>query len=300
MLWHELFPWFLIPALALSIINYLPKIRLPLSTASFLTVTIVIAWLIQPSPAQASDAGVLQQAYTSWLNHDYSAAARYYARLDGYSARMGEGASCFRDEQLECAITAFSRAAWEATTDTQRGQAAFNLGNSYFKQGDFKSAITLYQDALRYQPQETAYQNNLDFSEEVQRDIERYLQHKGIHNTAVRHGGDQKEVDIDNRRVSDFNITPGDSPKNKQLKKSQRIELTKEQLAQYMQANLRFIRISSGHGEHKISRHDWSRFSNGNPVAARKIEYWQRLFELEEGIPAHPETPETLPGVEPW
>jgi Ca-activated chloride channel family protein len=298
-LWHELFPWFLIPALVLSLINYLPKLRLPLSTASFLTV-IIIAWLIQPSPAQASDADVLQQAYTSWLNHDYTAAAKYYARVDGYAARMGEGASCFRDDQIECAITAFSRAAWEATTDTQRGQAAFNLGNSYFKQGDFKSAITLYQDALRYQPQERSYQNNLDISEEVQRNIERHLQQKDTRNAPAHHGGGQREIDIGNGRVSDFNLTLGDSRKNKQPKKSQRIKLTKEQLAQYMQANLRFVRISSGHGTHKIHQHDWSRFSNENPVAARKIEYWQRLFELEEGIPAHPEKPETLPGVRPW
>ena len=298
-LWNELFPWFLIPALLLIIINQLSLPRL----LSPILAVITLAWLIQPSAAQANtqerENNVLQQAYTSWQNEDYAAAAQYYARVDGYIARMGEGASCFRDEQLECAITAFSRAAWEATTEQQRGQAAFNLGNSFFRQGDFKSAITLYKDALRYQPQQIAYQNNLDFSAEVQRNIETRLRQEADSQNTKRSRSGEKEVDIDNERVSDMNIVLGDRLEQQQ-EKSRRFNLTEEQLARYMQLNHSFARLSSVQGEALKRQHDWSQFSNENPVAARKVEYWQRLFELEEDIPAHPDTPKTLPGVQPW
>jgi len=242
----------------------------------------------------------LQQAYANWQNENYGAAARSYARINGYAARMGEGASCFRDKQLDCAVTAFSRAAWEATTDEQRGQAAFNLGNSFFRQGDFKSAITLYKDALRHQPQQATYQNNLAFSEEVQRNIEHRLQQEADSQNAARRAGDGKEVNIDNERVSDMNRVLSDKIDNAQQTKTEALTLSKEQLAYYMQHSQSFARLSSGQAKRAQRQHDWSRFSNEDPVAARKVEYWQRLFEMEEDIPAHPDVPKVLPEVQPW
>jgi len=299
-LWNELFPWFLIPALLLMILNQLSIPRLLSPAANVITATILtIACLTQPSPALANERDVLQQAYTSWLNEDYAAAAQSYARVDGYTARMGEGASCFRDKQLDCAITAFSRAAWQATSDEQRGQAAFNLGNSFFRQGDFKSAITLFQDALRYQPEQKTYQNNLDFSEEVQNNIERRLQQEADSQNIMRRGSG-KQVDIDNERVSDMNMVLGDRIENEPPEESLHLNLSEEQLALYMLRSQRFARLSSGQNERAQRQHDWRRFSDENPVAARRVEYWQRLFELEEDMPAHPDTPKVLPGVLPW
>lgn len=294
-LWKELFPWFLIPALLLVILNHLSIPRL-LSPA---VAVIVIAWSVQPLPAQAGEAQTLQQAYTNWQNKNYSAAAKAYAHIDGYQARMGEGASCFRDRQLQCAITAFSRAAWQAGTDEQRGRAAFNLGNSFFRQGDFKSAITLYKDALRYQPQQAAYKNNLAFSEEVQRNIERRLQQEAESQKAALRRRGESTGDINNERVSEMNRVLGDEIKNG-LSEAPRLNFSEEQLAYYMQRSQNFARLSSKQNKRRQRQHDWSRFSNENPVAARRVEYWQRLFELEENIPAHPDTPRILPGVKPW
>jgi len=294
-LWQELFPWFLIPALLLLFANHLSIPRL-LSPA---VAIVVIVGAVQPSPAQAGETEALQQAYTNWQNKNYSAAAKAYARVDGYQARMGEGASCFRDRQLQCAITAFSRAAWEAVTDEQRGRAAFNLGNSFFRQGDFKSAITLYKDALRYQPKQAAYKNNLAFSEEVQRNIEfRLRQEAESQKAALRRSGESAVV-IDNDRVSEMSRVLGDEIKN-ELPGAQGLVFSEEQLAYYMQRSQNFARLSSKKNKRRQRQHDWSRFSNENPVAARRVEYWQRLFELEEDIPAHPDTPKILPGVKPW
>ncbi|MCK4708846.1 MAG: tetratricopeptide repeat protein, partial [Gammaproteobacteria bacterium] len=307
-LWNELFSWFLIPALLLIIFNHLSIPRFLLSVLSPAIAITIIAWVVHPSPVfaygHADDIETLEQAYASWQNKNYATAAKQYARIDGYRARMGEGASCFRDKQLECAITAFSRAVWQAATDEQRGQAAFNLGNSFFRQGDFKSAITLYKDALRYQPRQASYQNNLEFSEEVQRNIERRLKQEADSQKAARRRSNkssgENQIDIDNQQLSDKNRTLADKIKNGQTDNLRRLNLSEEQLAYYMQRSQNFARLSSGRNERAQRQHDWSRFSNENPVAARRVEYWQRLFELEEDIPAHPESPKILPGIPPW
>ncbi len=298
--WRELFPWFLVPALLLIMFNHLPVVRL------FLPVVIVcnLVFFAQPSPAHAAaqvdEVTGLQQAYAFWQNKNYTAAAKAYAGVDGYAARMGEGASCYRDKNLACAITAFSRAAWEAKTDQQRGRAAFNLANSFFRQGDFKSAITLYKDALRYQPQQASYKNNLEFSEEVQWNIERRLQQEADSQKAARRMSGEQGIDIDNERVSDMNITLADKTKSEQAVNPRRFKLSAEQLAYYMRRSQNFARLSGSQNKRVQRQHDWRRFSNENPVAARRVEYWQRLFEMEEDIPAHPETPKILPGVRPW
>jgi len=304
-LWNELFSWFLIPALLLIILTQLKIPNRILTATNILAfVLIIIAGAVQPTPAQADEninkTKILQQAYANWQNENYETAAQYYARLDGYTARMGEGASCFRGKQIQCAITAFSRAAWQAETDKQRGQAAFNLGNSFFKQGDFKSAVALYKDALRYQPQQKSYQNNLDFSAEVQRNMEHRLQQEEDSQNAARRAGDGKEVNLDNERVSEMNRVLRDTTENGQQQKSLPIKLSEEQLAYYMQRSQNFAQLSIGQNERVQRQHDWSRFSNENPVAARKVEYWQRLFEMEEDIPAHPDIPKILPGIRPW
>jgi len=97
-----------------------------------------------------------------------------------------------------------------------------------------------------------------------------------------------------------MNVTLGDKREDDPPKKSQDFNLTKEQLELYIVRHQNYVQLSSGETRLSRNRQDWAWFSNANPVAARKVEYWQRLFELEEDIPAHPETPEQLLGVQPW
>ncbi len=301
-LWKELFPWCLIPALLLIIINHLSIPRLVLPVAGIM----VIIGLMLPQISQAGERNTLPLAYKAWQNGNYITAEKYYAQVEGYAARMGEGASCFRGDRIPCAIAAFSRAAWLATSDKQRGRAAFNLGNSFFKQGDFKSAITLYKDALRYQPQQRSYRKNLSISEAVQQNIEdqkaeyrRRLQatHKSLNQSGL--GQRAAPVNEDNKTVSTMNSTKHNRRSNQPLK-SQAISLTEAQLALYMQRSQHFASLKKSQGRRVQHQHDWGRFTNKAPTAARKVKFWQRLFELDDGILVHRNTPETLPGVRPW
>jgi Ca-activated chloride channel family protein len=303
--WNELFYWPLLAAILLMFLNQFSLEKLKKVQA--LTVLFISLILILPTNEVHADnrqtsSETLKQAYRAWENQDYIHAAKLYSKTEGYIARMGEGASCFRIQQIECAITSFSRAAWEAESDTQRGRAAFNLANSFFKQGDFKSAIQLYKDALRYQPEQPNYKNNLNFTTEVQQNIERYLRLLANRDNNLQEGLGNIEsvINFNNDRASTMDINSSRKSKDVASILSKPGILTAQQLATYLLRQQNFVKLSATSKASQQQKHDWSRFSNDNPTAANKIEFWQRLFELEEGIPAHPQTPKTIQGVRPW
>ncbi len=303
--WNELFYW---PLLAAILLIFLKQFSLEkLKKVQALTVIFISLILILPTNEVHADnmqtsSDVLIQAYQAWEKQDYTQAAKLYSKTKGYMARMGEGASCFRIQQIECAITSFSHAAWEAETDTQRGQAAFNLANSFFKQGDFKSAIQLYKDALRYQPEQANYKNNLEFTIEVQQNIERYLRLLANRDSNLQEGLGNIEsvINFNNDRVSTMDISSSRRSKDLASILSKPGNLTEQQLTTYLLRQQNFLKLSATSKASQQQKNDWSRFSNDNPTAANKIQFWQRLFELEEGIPAHPQTPKTIQGVRPW
>lgn len=296
-LWHELFPWFLLPAIILLIVD---KIRFSISyrmaaSGSLIIVAVLMMQLV-PQGAQASGENSLQEAHKAWTKQDYARAASLYAEVHGYEARMGEGASCFRDKNIGCAISAFSEAAWQAKTDKDRGRAAYNLANTFFLQGNFPSAITLYRDALRYQPENGNYQNNLVFTEEVQRQIELRLAQEAASRELRKQRG-LRAIDID----QDIEITPDMSVTLAQNEdKNALLPIDEALLSEYMQRSKAYAGLQNSKGSTFKYQHDWSRFTNDDPAAAAQMEFWQKLFEFEEGILVSPSEPIALPGVLPW
>jgi len=303
--WKELFIYPLLSALLfISLKSFSVSDKFTL--VKLLIVSSGIIFVFQPYVAYANidpdNAEILRQAYNSWENKDYNKSEKFYSLIDGYAARMGEGASCFKTDQTDCAIREFSRAAWLASSDLDRGQAAYNLANSFFKQGDFKSAITLYNDALRYEPDNDMYNNNLDFTVEVQHNINEYNRLLAKRNEALQGGVGERDSNIDfsNERISTMDDSISKKITDQSIIKASQFSLSTEQLSIYMQRSQNYASLSTSLKKHKLQQHDWSRFANEDPVAANKIQFWQRLFELEEGIPAHPDTPKIIQGVRPW
>jgi Ca-activated chloride channel family protein len=303
-LWQELFPWFLVPAILLLIGQYmrLPRhLEKPVSiTATSLLVTSIIFILLQPQQSHASTYDDLLLAHQAWNQQAYEKAASLYAQIQGYDARIGEGASCFRSEDMSCAITAFSQAAWQASTDQQRGVAAYNLANSFFHQGNFPAAITQYEDALRYQPDEERYQNNLNFSKEVQGQIElRMRQEAASLDKRLGPGWRTRRIEEGLDISPNISVILDDEPDN-ETSSQYTPQLSDEQIKQYMQRGEAYARLSKQQGQQYQRQHDWSQFSNTEPAAAHQVEFWQRLFELEEDILVSPDAPKIIPGVTPW
>ncbi len=306
--WNEWFSWPLMAAillLSLSRLHVLYTYIRPFVYLSLIFSTLSILSYPQDSYADnnnARDVG-LMRAYTFWVNSDFKRAEEMYASIPGYQARIGEGASCFREEQINCAIDAFSRAAWLAENDQQHGVAAYNLANSLFKQGDFQSAIILYKDALRYQPKNKQYKNNLDFTLVVEENIRNYKQRLANRNKTQQSskGTGETIINFDNEWVSTMDTSfykMGTVSKNsdKQIMQS----LSDDQLVEYMQRNQVFAQLNPENTTLTQQENDWSHFSNEDPFSENTLKFWLRLFELEENIPAHREQPEMINGVRPW
>lgn len=106
---------------------------------------------------------------------DYTQARRLAADREGHDARFAEGVACYRLEDYPCALQAFARAAWLAPNDTARGRAAFNLGNTHFRLGDYAQSSVLFAEAsmLGVSPQDAAL--NRSFADSLAAAVERQL-----------------------------------------------------------------------------------------------------------------------------
>lgn len=157
--WQELYAIFLLPALLLFSIMYFPfklKKSLPLVTASLLILVSVVAGIGVPD-ANASET----DAYEAYRNHNHALAQTLYGDLQGYAARMGEGAAAYRRKDYQYAIRQFSAALLESRDSSQREQALFNLGNSYFVAGGYRAAADAFLGVLKYAPDNQAARANL-------------------------------------------------------------------------------------------------------------------------------------------
>jgi Ca-activated chloride channel family protein len=146
--WQELYAVFLLPALLLFSFIYFPfklkKIQ-PMAIALLAGVIVAGAGV---HDADASEA----DAYAAYRNHNQALAQTLYGELQGYAARMGEGAAAYRRKDYQYAIKQFSTALLESRDAKQREQALFNLGNSYFMTGGYRAAADAFLGVLKYAP----------------------------------------------------------------------------------------------------------------------------------------------------
>lgn len=146
--WHELFAWPLVLAALLLFINHY---RLPRRLA-----TTAVAALVSTGASGAS----FEEAYQAFRAHEFARAQLAYSQLDGYTARMGEGASAYRRKDYAYAADQFARALLEARTPGEKGAALFNVGNARLLQGRFDAALEAYRDAQKAQPHDNRIAHN--------------------------------------------------------------------------------------------------------------------------------------------
>jgi len=65
---------------------------------------------------------------------------------DDYSL-FSKGVTCYRLKDYTCAQQFFSTVSWSASNPSLQAKAVFNLGNTYFKLGDYEQALVLFKDA---------------------------------------------------------------------------------------------------------------------------------------------------------
>ena len=257
--------------------------------------------------AKGQEARILHQAYQHYRAGEYKKAAGLYELLPGYDGYYGVGVSAYQRSEFDPAIRAFTQAVLESDTDAQRGSALYNLGNSYFRTGNYMAAIQVYEDALLYRPGHAATMHNLAFSRTLQQAVEK---REALVNGTRRGGKGPRTARLQGENTQDNNsaVSLGGDETSKPQSPTPLpdIPTNHPMFEQLVDKGVEYIRLSSrqtdakfaGHGESKpdleIARLRMQGLAQGGP------DIWQRIFEVEDGFPAPLEQPRVLPGVAPW
>ena len=149
--WRELFSYPLALALLLLLLNNLRWSRRS---------ALAIAALAASSGAQADDA-TWREAHQAYAQQQYLVSQQLYRKLDGFDARMGEGAAAYRRKDYAYANRQFTQALLQASQSAQRADALFNLGASYFYAGNASAAADAFEGVLHYRPNDQRAKENL-------------------------------------------------------------------------------------------------------------------------------------------
>lgn len=292
--WRELYPWLLLPALILFAATLLPY-RSRTGGALIGSALLGMAILHAP-PSQAAD-DLRAQAFAAYHDGQYQTARDLYSRMTGFQARLGEGASAYRLRDFPRALREFSTAVLVATDDTDRAAALLNLGNSYFQLGDYRNAVTAFEDALRYRADFDGAQRNLALARLAAEAVAREL--AGSRPNRGRRTGEAE------RQSGPAPLTLGEEPTEPESSEAIASDIGDNELADLIARGLRHARVAA-----QSDRPDAFDVQQGAPSAAAvahmtqlgqdPARLWRRIFELEEGFQAPLPQPRTLPGIAPW
>jgi len=218
------------------------------------------------------------------------------AEENSLSPILKESIKHYNNQEYDLATSGFVAMVLQAKNATERGRAMHNLGNNYFQQGDYENAAQLFEDALRYAPNQTQTKNNLIITNELNALLQRRNRQRNtarLPNQGVGRGllGDQNQTStmMTSRMLIPKNIKLPEIPKenlnsllSKGLAHLQMLDSAESIKQREKQRNIEHARISL------LRNQDSS------------LAMWKRLFEIEEGFPAKLKKPKTVPGQMPW
>ncbi len=297
--WRELYGYpLLLGALLFMLAHWqISPWRQHLASPSLLSLIALVLFLADTSSPLLAAELSYRDAYTDYVQQHYAQAAQTFAKLTGYSARLGEGSALYRLGRYPQASMAFIQATLEADDDPQRAHALFNLANCYYQQQHYALAMATYRDVLRYQPDMPAAKINLGYAQAL------YHERAATDDTVAQSPGrgprsalapadmpvSQSTVTLDNS-TSDVALPILDDTIDKQ---------TTTSLTQAKPAASNIERGEDRDWTYDIQHVDQTRL----PALLQQQNesyVWQRLFEWEENYPAPVKDPHTLPGVPPW
>lgn len=302
--WREYFGWCLVPGILLLLVAGTEPRRVSpvLALLPWLAVAAAVT-MLHPLAAQAAPSNWQQRAYQAYRNQSWDEAKQNYARVAGYTGRMGEGSSAYHLGRYAEAAGLFTQAILDADSDHQRARAIFNLANCRYRLADFAAALALYRESLRYQPDNRAARTNLGFAQAMAK-RHRHIGRKG---GGGRQGRGPRSVrpapgtDLSNGYVA---FEKGEKPRSPATSSPPSTPLPGSDLVEQGIYHSRLaVRKAT---EYKDPL--W-RYAPTTPeriaLQAKSLKVheqtlWKRIFEAEEGFPAPLETPEPLPDTPPW
>lgn len=337
-IWQELYHWPLFSALMLLWLSLTPyglrlHSRLPLpinihrrfskttvittvKTLAFFSAIILlnlypqqVVFAINPATLINDEPINEKQAYKNYSNGNYPAALAIYKQLSGYAARLGEGSSHYKMADYNGALQQFNQAILAANNDPERAVAIFNLGNSYFRTGNYAAAVTAYSDVLLYQPGHKKAPHNLTFSSALKKAVDERLQqssqdtHMGSgppfapasdtlptnENNFLAIIKENKDLDLETLplpELADISNATLEALINKGLSQ---VKLAAEDATDIKQTDYKRNKLAFINAQLRMAE-----------LEDQQMLLWKQLFEMEEGFPAPLTKPRQVPGVAPW
>lgn len=308
MKWHEYYSW---PLLFGILFWFAARLPYRIRKLGGLALAPLLLSLTVTHDTQARDIEkentALQQAYRHYQAGEYKKAAEYYEIVAGYPGYFGVGVSAYQRAGFDAAIRAFTQAVLDSATDEQRGSALYNLGNSYFRMGNYDAAIQVYQDALLYRPGHAATLSNLEFSRALQQAV---VERQELAGGTRRAGRGPRVARLQGEGVNEN--TGAVSLGGEETKKPQTppsipgVEPASALFDKLVDKGIEYIQLSSQktdaqytgpieqNPDLEIARLRMQGLEESGP------NIWQRIFEVEDGYPAALEQPHVLPELAPW
>lgn len=108
---------------------------------------------------------LLREGDASYLDEDYSIAEENYRKsLEKKNTTKGNfnlGNSVYQQQRYEEAIQQYEHTFQQATTDAEKANALYNLGNAQLKSGQIEPSIESYKSAARLNPNDDDILRNL-------------------------------------------------------------------------------------------------------------------------------------------
>ena len=311
--WNELYIYFLIPSILFFMIALTPYQFKSLKNSAAIFVLLLFMTVFPDNKAVAFDfvPGIEKEAYKNYQSGNYKHAADLYQKLTGYISYYGYGSSLYKMGHYQEAKRQYTQAILHAKSDTQRINALFNLANAHFRTGDFTSAISTYEDVLRYQAENSACLYNIKISRALKKNIELRINEQEALFSSTRQGKGPRSSSIatgtnirDNTSVS---IGDSTNISNKDIPLPDLPDLSEATIKKLLQSGLDNIKLAKSNNAQVQSTQSIKRFAD-IVKAKQQIEVltdnqhllWKRIFEMEQGFPAPVEKPHTIPGVNPW
>ncbi len=312
-LWNELFPFFLITSVFLFIFS-LNTFKIKKKNIATLFLVSICMFSYPENDVYALESGQTdeQAAYRAYQKEHYSDAAKLYQNIKGYNSYLGQANSLYKIGHYHKAIPQFTFALLSAKNDSQRVTTLYNLANSYFRTGNFTTAITTYKDVLRYRPEDKASLYNLKVSKILKANIELRIKEKEKNILSSRQGTGPRSATIasgveinENTSVS---LGEGTSGLQQNIPLPKLPNLDEDSIKKLLLSGLHNIELA----DQGILQNTQSSYRKNNNISLLQAQQylntiddsqhllWKRLFEIEEGFPAPVEKAKTIPGVKPW
>ena len=317
-IWQEHFHYFLFTSILLfwlSLAQY--KFKLVRQAALFYF-AVVSVFLIPESNSNAFEMGfnfaqtIEQSAYRAYTSKKYIEANEYYKKIEGYEGRIGQGNSLYKMGHYQDALVQYVSATISAETISQRANALYNLANTYFSTGDFSSAITTYEDVLRYEPDNKYCLHNIKISQLLIENIKKRIEEREKTITSSQQGNGPRSASIeDGSDISENTSVSIGSNKNDlddNIPLPEIPDIDNDKIKNFITKGLKHIKLA----EQGISTTTYKTSQTISNIELLNTQrqlntlndsqslLWKRLFELEEGFPAPVIEPKMLPGIQPW